>query len=167
MRTVLRGFASALVLLIVAGCEKPPSALNERPAEAPVGQLLPAQAMNQATLPTRIDLATSDADYLAERFGNSYQLSAFDDLVVRVRFGGEPPIGKTVALEIYAPGAGLLSVYRREVDARDNQIIVPVSGTEITKRQLTGQYALIVTVEGVDQPVASTTLELRAPGGAP
>ncbi len=162
MRTVLTGLASVLVLLLVGGCEQPPSRARTpapAPVAAPTGQVVAAPA-TAALEATRLDVAVNDADYAAERFGRVFALSRFDDLVVRVRFAGAPPLGREVALEIYAPGAGLLSVYRRVVEGRDLQIIVPVSGTEITKRQLTGDYALALTLDGVAAPLATTTLEL-------
>ncbi len=152
-----------LALVLAAACVQPAD-----PGEAyPVGVQQP-EAPRIATLaPTgtlaRIDAATSDADLAAERFGASFDLDSFDDLIVRVRFTRGAPVGQNLALEIYSPGGGLFETHRLPVSGPDVVFIIPVRGTQIGSRPIAGVFGIAAVVDGDAAPVATASVELREP----
>jgi hypothetical protein len=153
-----------LVLVAAGACSE--KVAEPEPVQGP-GDIGIAEVHRPEAKKTEVvlEVASSDADLALGRFATSFVLDAFDDLLVRARFvGGAPPEGE-LALEIHAPNGGLLSIYRRAAADGEVVFVVPVGGTEISKRTLTGVFGFFVTSKG--KLLAQTPVEIVAPPGEP
>jgi hypothetical protein len=142
-----------VLLLVLCGCQQG--------AETPVAvQAAPQDLPVSAQPAPRLEIALSEDDLAAGRLVTQVSLEGLDDLLVRVHFTAEPPIGAELVLELYAPAGGFLQAYTQVVAGHDVVFDVPIGGTVIERRGLTGSLGMIASLGEGTQALASAAIEL-------
>lgn len=155
MRGVVRCFA--VLGLAIASCSgEKKDEVTQPPAPATARDPAPPSATPAPVEQPRAVVTITDE---ADRPGPKHDIDQIHDLLVRVRFNRDVPIGQEMALEIYLPGGALYQIYRRPVESSDVVFVVPVAGTDITKHRLLGSFGLVVSLPG-EGPIHTAGLEL-------
>ena len=141
-----------LCIVMLAGCAESSSMTSTDPSpQAPADQPPSASITVCNETPNGCDPATS------------YSLATIRDLSVQVQWANVPPGTQTQTLQMLDPGGGSYEVKNSSFVVADGvpgqattHVLIPVSGSMIAQRQITGQWAIQVTLNG--QPIASQTV---------
>ena len=97
---------------------------------------------------------------------DTFSLAVLRDMVIKVSWQNLPPGNHVQSMDILLPGGGLYQSNQTGLFIADGMPgsttttrILPVGGTWISQRQLTGEWSVSASLDG--QPVASQTVQFN------
>ncbi len=114
----------------------------------------------QAPRIAELRISASDEDLQAGRSTSLIDIDSTRGIYIRIHFPQVVPLGTNVTLDLYCPDGALVSSSLFPVDGADVDCVLPLAGTDLAARRLTGTLGLFATLEGTEW--GATSFELQA-----